>query len=222
MQGQHRLHQGKFVPYEPSVQVPLLIRGPGIPAGTSPSALVWNGDITSTILAMAGASPGLPQDGESVLPFAQDPTKRSTRPILFETGPPGGTFEPGTGTTAAASGRRGRLHGVYVKNTDLDHTAQIARAIVAPRYRAIRTGRYLLTKYSDGSREMYDLSSDPLELNSVYKNSRYFPVRKFLQKQLARLVKCIGPPCDAEIGKPPKPLTKPKKHPGTKPAPPTG
>jgi N-acetylglucosamine-6-sulfatase len=219
MQGQHRLHQGKFVPYEPSVQVPLLIRGPGIPAASQPNALVWNGDITSTILAMAGARPGLPQDGESLLPFAQDPAKPSTRPILFETGPPGGTFEPGTGTSAATAAKRhhGRKLGVYVKNTDLDHTAQIARAIVAPRYRAIRTGRYLLTKYSDGSREMYDLSIDPLELDSIYKDSRYFPVRKFLQKQLARLVKCSGPPCDAEIGKPPKPLTKKKKHPGTKP-----
>ena len=33
MQGQHRLHQGKFVAYDPSSKVPLLIRGPGIPAG---------------------------------------------------------------------------------------------------------------------------------------------------------------------------------------------
>ena len=215
MQGQHRLHQGKFVPYDPSVQVPLLIRGPGIPAGSQPSALVWNGDITSTILAMAGARPGLPQDGQSILPFAQDPTRRSTRPILFETGPPGGVFEPGTGTSAAtaASRRHGRQHGVYVKNTDMDHTAQIARAIVAPRYRAIRTGRYLLTKYSDGGRELYDLSTDPLENNSVWKDSRYAPVRKFLLKQLATLVKCSGPPCNTEIGKPPKPLATKKKTP---------
>ena len=72
--------------------------------------------------------------------------------------------------------------GTYVKNTDLDHTAQLSRAIVAPRYRAIRTGRYLLTKYSDGGREMYDISSDPLMLNSVWKNGRYAPVKKFLLK----------------------------------------
>jgi hypothetical protein len=49
MQGQHRLHQGKFVPYDPSTQVPLLIRGPGIPAGSQPRALAWNGDITATV-----------------------------------------------------------------------------------------------------------------------------------------------------------------------------
>jgi arylsulfatase A-like enzyme len=212
MQGQHRLHQGKFVPYEPSVQVPLEIRGPGVPPGSQPTALVWNGDITSTILQMTGASANLPQDGQSMLPLATDPAKKSTRPILFETGPPGTTFEPGTGTAAAASKRKVKV-GTYVKNTDLDHTAQLSRAIVAPRYRAIRTGRYLLTKYSDGGREMYDLSHDPLELNSVYKDRHYAPVRKFLLKKLAKLVHCSGPACNREIGKPPKPVTKLKKLP---------
>jgi N-acetylglucosamine-6-sulfatase len=219
MQGQHRLHQGKFVAYDPSTQVPLLIRGPGIPAGSQPQALVWNGDITSTILQMAGATPGLPQDGESILRFAADPALTSTRPILFETGPPGTAFEPGT-AAAAQAGKTVKVS-KYVKNLDLDHTVQFARAIVAPRYRGIRTGRYLLVKYGDGSREMYDLLQDPYELNSVYKDSRYFPVRKFLQKHLAQLVKCSGPSCDAEIGKAPKPLAKKKKHPGTRPTTPT-
>ncbi len=209
MQGQHRLHQGKFVAYDPSTQVPLEIRGPGIPAGSQPRALVWNGDITSTILQMAGATPGLPQDGQSMLRNAEDPSLKSTRPLLFETGPPGTTFEPGT-AAAAKAGHTVKVSR-YVKNLDLDHTAQIARAIVAPRYRAIRTGRYLLVKYGDGSREMYDLSTDRLALNSVYKDSRYFPVRKFLLKHLKRLVQCSGPPCDKEIGKPPKPFPKKKK-----------
>ena len=209
MQGQHRLHQGKFIAYEPSVQVPLEIRGPGIPAGSQSKALVWNGDITSTILQMAGAQPGLPQDGQSMLRYAQDPTLKSTRPLLFETGPPGTSFEPGT-PGAATAGHRVKVS-KYVKNLDLDHTAQIARAIVAPRYRGIRTGRYLLVKYGDGSREMYDLSRDRLELNSVYKDSRYFRVRKFLLKHLKRLVQCSGPPCSREIAKPPKPVPKKKK-----------
>lgn len=209
MQGQHRLHQGKFVAYDPSTQVPLEIRGPGIPAGSQPRALVWNGDITSTILQMTGAQPGLPQDGQSMLKYAQNPTLKSTRPVLFETGPPGTSFEPGTAAAAKAGGPV--KVSKYVKNLDLDHTAQFARAIVAPRYRGIRTGRYLLVKYGDGSREMYDLSTDPLELNSVYKDSRYFPVRKFLLKHLKRLVTCRGAPCDQEIGKPPKPFPAKKK-----------
>jgi arylsulfatase A-like enzyme len=211
IQGQHRLHQGKFAPYEASIQVPLLIRGPGIPAGGQPRAPVWNGDITATILQAAGAIPGLPQDGRSLLPYARDPNLRSTRPILIETGPPGATNEPGT-PVSAATGKRVHFS-TYVKNLDQDHTAQIARAIVAPRYRAIHTGRYLLVKYSDGSRELYDLKRDPLELKSKYKDSRYFPVRKFLLKKLKDLVLCAGPACNTEVGKPPKPLANKKKRP---------
>src|SRR5262249_26305172 len=211
MQGQHRLHQGKFVPYDPSTQVPLLIRGPGIPAGSQPSALVWNGDITSTILQMPGASPGLPQDGRSMLPYAENPSKTSTRPILFETGPPGSSFET---ASTARGGNRVRLS-TYVKNTDLDHTAQFARAIVAPRYRAIRTGRYLLTKYGNGDREMYDISRDPLMPTSVYKAPRSSLVRRWLLKKLAALSPCSGAACNTEIGTPPKP--KPGKAPKPKP-----
>ena len=210
MQGQHRLHQGKFVAYDPSTQVPLEIRGPGIPAGSQPRALVWNGDITSTILQMTGAKPGLPQDGQSMLRFAQNPALKSTRPILFETGPPGTAFEPGT-AAAAKAGHTVKVS-KYVKNLDLDHTAQFARAIVAPKYRGIRTGRYLLVKYGDGSREMYDLARDPLELTSIYKNGRYAPIKKFLLKHLSRLTKCNGADCARQIGKAPKPLAKPKKR----------
>ena len=92
---------------------------------------------------------------------------------------------------------------------------------MAPRYRAIRTGRYLLVKYSDGSRELYDLKRDQLELKSKYKDSRYFQVRKDLLKTLKGLVLCAGEDCSRDIRKPPKPLAKKKKHPKKKPVPPT-
>jgi N-acetylglucosamine-6-sulfatase len=210
MQGQHRLHQGKFVPYEPSIQVPLLVRGPGIPPGGISKELVTNVDITSTILEIAGASAGLTQDGRSLLPFARDPARKSTRPILLETGPPGAIGEI---ASAAGKGRRAKLS-KYVKNLDLDRSAQIARVITAPRYRAIRTRRYILVKYGDGGRELYDLKKDRLEVNNFYKNGRYRAVRKFLLKKLARLSPCVGPSCSLEAGKPPKPL--PPKNRGKK------
>ena len=176
MQGQHRLHQGKFAPYEPSIQVPLLIRGPGIPAG-QPRALVWNGDITSTILKIADAQPGLPQDGRSLLPYARDPSLPSTRPILIETGPPGATNEPGT-PVSAASASPGSTSASTSRTSTRTTPPRSPAPSSRPRYRAIRTGRYLLVKYSDESRELYDLKRDPLELKSKYKDSRYFPVRQ--------------------------------------------
>ena len=48
-------------------------------------------------------------------------------------------------------------------------------------------------------------------MDSVWKNSRYFPVRKWLLKKLATLTPCVGTGCNAELRKPPKPLKKRKK-----------
>jgi hypothetical protein len=56
---------------------------------------------------------------------------------------------------------------------------------------------------------------DPLQLKSIYKDSRYFRVRKYLLKKLAFISHCQGGTCTQEFGKPPKPLAKPK-HPGKK------
>ena len=132
----------------------------------------------------------------------------------LETGPPGAIGEI---ASASGKGRRARLS-KYVKNLDLDRSAQIARVITAPRYRAIRTGRYMLAKYGDGGRELYDLQKDRLEVNSFYKNGRYAAVRKFLLKKLAVLSPCVAAACNVEIGKPPKPLPKQKRK-GKKKAP---
>jgi hypothetical protein len=88
--GEHRIRQGKYLPHEQSSHVPLMIRGPGIPAGSSSNALVSNADIAPTIAQVAGAAPTLAQDGRSLLPLATSPGAASdTRPLLLEgdTGP---------------------------------------------------------------------------------------------------------------------------------------
>ena len=82
--GQHRLPKGKYLPYEPSTHLPLMIRGPGIPAGSHPDELVANIDLAPTILGLAGAKPSVAVDGRSLMPYAQDPGLRTQRPILFE------------------------------------------------------------------------------------------------------------------------------------------
>ncbi|MGH3356189.1 MAG: sulfatase/phosphatase domain-containing protein, partial [Nocardioidaceae bacterium] len=68
--GQHRW-SGKILPYEASLRVPLLMRGPRIPAGVrvrDSTALV---DVAATIADAAGAVPRLTVDGRSLLPLAR-------------------------------------------------------------------------------------------------------------------------------------------------------
>jgi arylsulfatase A-like enzyme len=83
--GEHRVQAGKVLVYEPSVRVPLIIRGPGVPAGARRTSLVANIDLAPTILDAANARPGRRQDGRSLLPFARDGLLRSGRDILLET-----------------------------------------------------------------------------------------------------------------------------------------
>ena len=67
MEGQHRVPNGKILAYEPSIRVPLLMRGPGIPRGVKRGRLVWNGDLAPTILELTGAHATFPMDGRSLL-----------------------------------------------------------------------------------------------------------------------------------------------------------
>jgi N-acetylglucosamine-6-sulfatase len=86
MQGEHRITQGKVVPYEESIRVPLLIRGPGFPAGKQVTTIAANIDLAPTILEVAGASAGVTVDGRSLVPIANS-TETLLRGIVIETGP---------------------------------------------------------------------------------------------------------------------------------------
>jgi N-acetylglucosamine-6-sulfatase len=83
--GEHRVPAGKVLLYEPSIRVPLIIRGPGIPAGQHRSQFVANTDLAPTITQVTGAQPGRVMDGRSLLPFAHDRLLQSGRDILLET-----------------------------------------------------------------------------------------------------------------------------------------
>ncbi len=87
MMGQHRIPGGKGVPYEPSLRVPLSIRGPGFPAGVVREQLVATVDLAPTFLEAAGATAGLIMDGTSLLPLAADPGAGPARDIVIEAGP---------------------------------------------------------------------------------------------------------------------------------------
>jgi N-acetylglucosamine-6-sulfatase len=81
--GSHRIIF-KDALYEESARVPLIIRGPGIPAGVTRSQLVSNIDLAPTILDITGAQPGRAQDGISLLPLVANPGAAANRDLLFE------------------------------------------------------------------------------------------------------------------------------------------
>jgi N-acetylglucosamine-6-sulfatase len=85
MHGEHRIPNGKVVVYEPSVRVPLILRGPGIARDRVQPDLVTNADLAATIVDAANATAGRRLDGRSLLPLARDVGRRYGRDVLLET-----------------------------------------------------------------------------------------------------------------------------------------
>lgn len=87
--GEHRMKWWKVVPYEESVHVPLVIRGPGFPAGTTAGQVVGNIDLAPTLVDLADATPRRTFDGRSLLALAADPEVAADRAVLLEDWPDG-------------------------------------------------------------------------------------------------------------------------------------
>ncbi len=217
--GDHRIPQGKYLPYEGAAHVPLLIRGPGIAAGGRSPELVSNIDLAPTLAQIAGATPKLTVDGRSLLPFTKNPALASTRALLLEgdtganlTG--GEAIEAGDAASTAAL-KPGLKQKRGVSDLEQEPIARIARKIKAPAYRAIRTPRYLFVRYRGrGGVELYDMLSDPKQLRSRHADPRYLFIKRWLQSWLAVLETCAGNACAVETG--PEPLPAPAPPPQAK------
>jgi N-acetylglucosamine-6-sulfatase len=208
--GEHRVPMGKFLPYDAASHTPLLIRGPGIPAGRTSEELVTNTDLAATLADIADARPTVRIDGRSLLPFAAHPDERTRRPVLHEGG--GGAVignekdGPWLRVSADLSGKAAAAGDL---NQDLMRAARKTRIEPGPgrirnlAYEGIRTERYLYVRYLGGDRELYDLRRDPYELHSRHDDPAYAKVRDFLDERLDELQGCKGAACNREIPKPP-------------------
>lgn len=154
--GEHRVPDGKLLPYEESIRVPLIIRGGGFPAGAKALQPVANIDLAPTIVALTGAHARRQMDGISLLPLALDPAQGRDRDLLLE---------------------------------------GLSRNSARPSYEAIRTPRWLWVEYRNGSRELYDLEADPLQLRNRQGDPALAEVQADLAQRLAKLRTCAGASC---------------------------
>ena len=67
--GQHRMTQGKRTAYEDDIRVPLVVRGPGVPANRVLKHQVLNNDLAPTFAGLAGVTPPTFVDGKSMVPL---------------------------------------------------------------------------------------------------------------------------------------------------------
>lgn len=84
--GEHRIREGKKLPYAAASRMPLVVSGPGFSPGAVVSDPRSNVDLAPTILQVARALPGRPLDGVSLTTRVS-----STRPLLMEGRVPSGS-----------------------------------------------------------------------------------------------------------------------------------
>jgi N-acetylglucosamine-6-sulfatase len=82
--GEHRMIAGKTTAYEEDIRVPMIVRGPGVPAGQRIEAMVLNNDFAPTFAAIAGSAPPSFVDGRSFLPLFQSPDRPWRNSFLIQ------------------------------------------------------------------------------------------------------------------------------------------
>ncbi|HLG86800.1 MAG TPA: sulfatase [Alphaproteobacteria bacterium] len=141
--GEYRLMPGKMTAFDTDIHVPLIITGPGVPAGRVVNEIVENIDLCSTFSELAGAAPPRTVDGHSLVPLLHG--------------------QPVTEWRSAALIEH---HGPHEDPNDPD--APEPRSGNPPSYEAIRMPDAVYVEYDDGTKEYHDLATDPDELHNSY------------------------------------------------------
>jgi arylsulfatase A-like enzyme len=168
--GQRRLMEGKQGAWDHDIRVPLVVAGPGVPAGATVSQLTSNVDLRPTLEELAGAPVTAQVEGRSLVGLLRSGFEPSWRDVtLIEHHGPPGTGDPD---------RQDHLEGK------------------PPSYDALRFSDALFVVYANPRRppEYYDLETDPDERRNIYASLP--PERQQeLAGRLETMRTCVGVRC---------------------------
>ncbi len=164
--GEHRLTRGKILPYEPDLRVPFAMSVPAAYRGHAEpgvsDATVSNTDIAPTLLDYAGDPQPCNAAGKCRVLDG-----RSLRPLVGGRG----TFPEDRGVPAEISTRyRGEPFA----------------------YQAISTPDRIYVDYGGGLQELYDLDTDPFELDNLAGDPAHASEQAALAARVAALAACSG------------------------------
>jgi arylsulfatase A-like enzyme len=137
MHGEHRVKSGKVVPYEESIRVPLLIRGPGFTGGKTVRELSVNADLAPTILKATGATAGLAVDGRALQGAAENPGRELGRTIEIETNAYAGVRTNRYKYIEYSSGPNAGFQELYDLQNDPYELQNVANGSAFPQYAAV-------------------------------------------------------------------------------------
>lgn len=193
--GNHRQVTGKIAPYQEELRVTMIVRGPGVPTSKALDYLTGNVDLAPTWADLAGAKMPDFVDGRSLVPLMRPnpPAPTQWRQIYgIENGPD--KVDPSA--VAATPDTDPAL--LEPPDQDEADTAampadkQKIRAV--PPLRGIRLPTMSYVEYVTGEKELYDLKSDPYELQNLAPKTDP-KVLATLSARVKELATCKGAAC---------------------------
>jgi N-acetylglucosamine-6-sulfatase len=166
LQGEHRIPGDKYLPYEESLRIPLIVRGPGVPAGKVVHGQVANIDFAPTLVDAADAEAGRTMDGVSLLPTIRDPRRRPRRTLEIEA-----------------------LDPLFRGNIPVNAWDRPYKGVRTDRYTYV-------VYTETGEQELYDRRRDPYQLRNVAADPAFAQIKARLAAQLTKLDGCKGRSCD--------------------------
>jgi N-acetylglucosamine-6-sulfatase len=193
--GEHGIPIGKQSPYDESLRVPLIVRGPGVAAGAVVDSMALNLDLAPTFAELAGAAPADFVDGRSLVPLLDGAPPAEWRHGFlaehYDRTLPGQWGAPGPVLVEATPDDQEAL--------ELEEGDTIAGVSPAdsPPYLALRTERYLYVEYANGELELYGMQTDPYQLENLAATADPALLAD-LAARLDQLRLCAGAECRAE------------------------
>lgn len=160
-QGQHRLDSGKNSEFDEDLIVPLIIRGPGVPAGAVVDLDTINVDFAPTFLDLAGAPIPAGVDGRSLVPLLAGTTPPDWRNLVF--------LEHAEDVDGGELQKRGSVDPGTLEPLDPeeDHELLAGGGGAEPAFEGVRTDRYTYVELATGENELFDDVIDPDQLTNI-------------------------------------------------------
>ncbi|HSN74022.1 MAG TPA: sulfatase-like hydrolase/transferase [Anaerolineae bacterium] len=189
--GQHRFPIGKGAPFEEDVRVPLMVRGPGVPAGVVRSELASMIDIVPTLADLGGASMAIDVDGRSLAPLLHTtaPPAVWRQTVLLEHWPQPAAFVTDTHPNAEPPDP-----GDWLLHSWLEPAAAAQESLPTPDWLALRTGDTKYVRRVGSAKELYDIVNDRYELYSQHADATPAFIDQ-LNTRLNALYNCAGVTC---------------------------